>query len=66
MPIISEVEVSTITKNFSAFGHPAPSSFDTLTLQHNKPDREIDSHTLVFGHDLNDFIQFNETIMGKN
>jgi hypothetical protein len=59
MPIISEVKVATTTANFPAFGRPAPSSFDTLTLQQNKPNTEIDSHTLVFGHDLNDFIQFN-------
>lgn len=37
MPINSEVKVTTTTENFAAFGCPAPSSFDTLTLRQNKP-----------------------------
>eukprot|EP01018_Ginkgo_biloba_P032061 Gb_09092 [translate_table: standard] len=49
MPINSEVKVTTTTENFAAFGRPAPSSFDTLTLMAALNPRDImTSHPFKF------------------
>ena len=40
IPSIPDVKTLTMIENFAAFGFPAPSSFDTLTLQ-NQPHQEV-------------------------